>query len=96
MSWISGIENRIFFAPMPGALWNFSHPRLTSDAAWGRRTHRDLQQTVALPADRLADSVTVLRSPLERPQGEHVERVWKEFPALVVGVLAIVLDTLGT
>src|SRR4029077_14113113 len=38
------------------------------------RSGFDLQQIVGLRADRLADAVAVLRTPLQDPQDEHVER----------------------
>jgi hypothetical protein len=49
------------------------------------RAGLDLEQIVGLRADRLADAVAVLRSPLQGPQDEHVEGALEEFEALVVG-----------
>ena len=53
-----------------------------------RRVERaglDLEQIVGLRADRLADAVAVLRSPLQGAQDEHVEGGLEELEALVVG-----------
>ena len=49
------------------------------------RAGLDLEQVVGLRADRLADAVSVLRSPDEGPKDEHVEGALEELEAVIVG-----------
>src|SRR5262245_36603262 len=52
-----------------------------------QRAGLDLEQLFRLRPDRLADAVAMLRTPLQGPQDEHVERALKQLQPLIVGGL---------
>lgn len=45
----------------------------------------DLQQFFGAGADHLTDAMTMLRSPLERPQNEHIQRPLEQFKTVPIG-----------